>query len=484
MSLPFYLWLFSMPLVVVVLAHRVSNSKHALVSGEQPSNAEELSDDCRDLFNNLVAACKSLASQKTFSESGWQSCKEAIEDLWFNTSNFTEDKNFWAFETFIEHGREDQVMIPVFWTGFSVSKGTRDVMNEMIPELPGCHGEDFICSDIEHPSSRLGHIMRKGSWYRKCHRSAEDRQLWIRLSEIFAFVRMHDQSRLAAWEDHVRQFKVNANSKRRNKGVELGHKYAWMHAARSALVPILINKKQQDLADSFLFKFELPILANSTSMPKLHLWSLKAKCEDFNKLLPETLRGAECTSLADDSPKPPNSSTGMATVMNLKRKVDCLEESQECCSDIEVTSSWGKNQSSKECFWNAAFNGLVGTVGYLSHAFPHLLEIKDAHGRTPLHYAAGYGHLGVVEFLARADPRRLEIQDITGRTPLHYAAKHGQLGVVEFLAHTYPHLLEIDNGIGKTPLHEAAKHGGLHCTMQLVLVSSVWWKSWHASILV
>eukprot|EP00933_Yihiella_yeosuensis_P074538 TRINITY_DN8348_c0_g2_i2.p1 TRINITY_DN8348_c0_g2~~TRINITY_DN8348_c0_g2_i2.p1 ORF type:complete len:266 (+),score=38.55 TRINITY_DN8348_c0_g2_i2:81-878(+) len=42
MPLPLYRWLFSIPLVVVALAHRTSLSQHALSSVGQPSNAEEL----------------------------------------------------------------------------------------------------------------------------------------------------------------------------------------------------------------------------------------------------------------------------------------------------------------------------------------------------------------------------------------------------------------------------------------------------------
>eukprot|EP00933_Yihiella_yeosuensis_P028932 TRINITY_DN226_c0_g1_i12.p1 TRINITY_DN226_c0_g1~~TRINITY_DN226_c0_g1_i12.p1 ORF type:complete len:594 (-),score=69.06 TRINITY_DN226_c0_g1_i12:110-1891(-) len=457
MPLSFYLCLFSMPFVVVVLAHRVSFPQHALSLVEQTSNVPELCDDCRDLFNNLVAACESPSSQKiseVFDKTGWRSCKEAISDLWFDTSTFSEAKSIWTFENFIEHGHDHQVMIPAYWTGFSVRKGTRAVMNEMLPELPGCHGEDFVCSDLEHPSSRLGQIMRTGSWYRQCHSSNagnEDKQLWIRLSEVFAFVRMYDQLRLARWEKHIGQFRAEQNDIRENKAVALGHKYAALHAARSTLVPILVNKEKQELANSFLVKYELPILASSTSMPKLHFFNFKTGCnKDFTKLLPDILQGAECTSLVE--------STGMASVNKAPEKLQYLASKLRC---FEAYSQRDCEEYSEDFWWKAIDDDKAELVNYLAQTFPKLPYAKRSKGGTSLHFAAANGKLEVIQYLAQSYSQLVEMKDQWGKTCLHSAAYEGQLAVVKFLAQSYPQLIEMKDKYGYTCLHRAALHGQL-----------------------
>lgn len=53
------------------------------------------------------------------------------------------------------------------------------------------------------------------------------------------------------------------------------------------------------------------------------------------------------------------------------------------------------------------------------------MNAGDVEGRSPLHFAAGFGHLDIAKLLIE-EGANLEAQDSKGNTPLHYSAGYGR----------------------------------------------------------
>ena len=88
------------------------------------------------------------------------------------------------------------------------------------------------------------------------------------------------------------------------------------------------------------------------------------------------------------------------------------------------------------------------------------VDILDAHGRTPLSWAAQYGHLEVVKLLVEKDAE-IETKDSKyGQTPLSWAAENGHLEVVKLLVEKDAEIENTDTD-GRTPLSWAAAKGHL-----------------------
>lgn len=88
----------------------------------------------------------------------------------------------------------------------------------------------------------------------------------------------------------------------------------------------------------------------------------------------------------------------------------------------------------------------------------------DAHGRTPLHYAAASGCMcrsGVSTYHLLESGADAGKQDRYGRTPLHYAAQTGNSNAVHLLVQHMRHQspLDVQDTEGRTPLHYAARTG-------------------------
>ncbi|CAG9460628.1 unnamed protein product [Pedinophyceae sp. YPF-701] len=78
------------------------------------------------------------------------------------------------------------------------------------------------------------------------------------------------------------------------------------------------------------------------------------------------------------------------------------------------------------------------------------LNMTDAEGRTPLHFACAYNRLQVVSELLTAGAE-LEISDSKNNTPLHYAAGYGRAEAVRMLLEAGASTAA-QNATGKTPL--------------------------------
>jgi len=85
---------------------------------------------------------------------------------------------------------------PVFWCGFSWTRGTRPEMDDFIEHM--CKSGD-MCYDLEHPNSPLGKLLRRlnfgtaGSMFRQCHDTKEDAKFWAIVSLLFATKHSSDQ---------------------------------------------------------------------------------------------------------------------------------------------------------------------------------------------------------------------------------------------------------------------------------------------------
>lgn len=83
------------------------------------------------------------------------------------------------------------------------------------------------------------------------------------------------------------------------------------------------------------------------------------------------------------------------------------------------------------------------------------MGVRDADGRGPLHFAAGYGHDACAELLLAkgADPAA---RDAAGDTPLHFAATHGHPMCAYAVARAAPEACGARNARGQRPLDAAA----------------------------
>lgn len=81
------------------------------------------------------------------------------------------------------------------------------------------------------------------------------------------------------------------------------------------------------------------------------------------------------------------------------------------------------------------------------------VNMQDAEGRTPLHYAAAHNHTRVAKVLTDAGANT-EVSDTKDNTPLHYAAGYGRVDVVDILLQAGADVSK-QNHTGKTALELA-----------------------------
>jgi ankyrin repeat protein len=96
------------------------------------------------------------------------------------------------------------------------------------------------------------------------------------------------------------------------------------------------------------------------------------------------------------------------------------------------------------------------------------LEIKDATGRSMLHFAARQGNLDFVTFLLTSPyATTMSMPDNDGRSLLHYAVQYGSLDVIDLLLDANFRIDAVD-ARGRTVLHEAADWESLPAVRRLI----------------
>lgn len=112
----------------------------------------------------------------------------------------------------------------------------------------------------------------------------------------------------------------------------------------------------------------------------------------------------------------------------------------------------------------AAAKGYSSVVRDKAAMEPASINSADAHGLTPLHWAASKGHAKTLQALLNPEGRLLRItpdlnaKDRQGKTPLHYAARYGQPKAIAVLIQAGADT-KIKDYTGKTPLDTARKFG-------------------------
>ncbi|CAI5727211.1 unnamed protein product [Peronospora destructor] len=96
-----------------------------------------------------------------------------------------------------------------------------------------------------------------------------------------------------------------------------------------------------------------------------------------------------------------------------------------------------------------------------------LMDFKDAHKRTALHFAAAKGRRKVISYILEHAPECAQCVDEEGATPLLYAAKKNEFSAVKLLlAFSADPNTAMKNGT--TALHEAAANGSIRTVKLLV----------------
>lgn len=96
----------------------------------------------------------------------------------------------------------------------------------------------------------------------------------------------------------------------------------------------------------------------------------------------------------------------------------------------------------------------------VAHALPTLLNERDSHGCTPLHYASADGLLQTIERLLVAGAE-VTVRNNNRDTALHYAARHGRYNsCCRLLASMHGLIIvNVQDRDGCSPLFVAAQHG-------------------------
>ena len=92
-----------------------------------------------------------------------------------------------------------------------------------------------------------------------------------------------------------------------------------------------------------------------------------------------------------------------------------------------------------------------------------VLDVKNVHGRTPLHIASMRGHHHLIELLSPS-PEFFHFEDNDGCTPLHYACKNSHFECIRKIIFQAPYvcgdLVNVSNKDGTTPLFVRTGSGG------------------------
>eukprot|EP00960_Hanusia_phi_P060316 764468-Hanusia_phi.AAC.2 len=116
-------------------------------------------------------------------------------------------------------------------------------------------------------------------------------------------------------------------------------------------------------------------------------------------------------------------------------------------------------------------SGTYQPVRYLLQKDPALLAIRNNHGRTAAHMAAGAGNLQLMQVFYETDRHCLECADITGCLPCHFSAANGQKNVLEWMQQVEAACLQVKDREGLTCYDHAKAHSQV--LMKTISLTSV-----------
>lgn len=103
---------------------------------------------------------------------------------------------------------------------------------------------------------------------------------------------------------------------------------------------------------------------------------------------------------------------------------------------------------------------LIQGKGWAATGKEVLAGFKDAHKRSPLHFAAAKGRRKLITYILDVAPECVNATDEEGGTPLFYASKENEFAAVKLLLERGADAtLALANGLA--PLHEAAANGSI-----------------------
>jgi ankyrin repeat protein len=148
---------------------------------------------------------------------------------------------------------------------------------------------------------------------------------------------------------------------------------------------------------------------------------------------------------------------------------------QHCLNEIDLWTQDSQGMTSMHyfCWSSRAPADLVSRIQYEEHQFltsqrPSCFELKDASGRSMLHFATQRGNLELMKLLLR-HPRAQKLMepDYYGRSLLHYAVETSQVGAIDMLL---GHNLNLDvrDKEARTLLHHAAMKNSLEAVKHLL----------------
>lgn len=107
--------------------------------------------------------------------------------------------------------------------------------------------------------------------------------------------------------------------------------------------------------------------------------------------------------------------------------------------------------------YNAAKSGDVGALKTIVLHKPHLIDIPNKSGWTPMHVAAKYGRVTAIETLVQLGSTSIDTRgEFDGWTPLFVAVQYKHISVIETLIRLGSKAIDIPENTDWTPMHHAA----------------------------
>ncbi|TYZ62896.1 hypothetical protein PybrP1_006995 [[Pythium] brassicae (nom. inval.)] len=151
----------------------------------------------------------------------------------------------------------------------------------------------------------------------------------------------------------------------------------------------------------------------------------------------------------------------MASDLQQRQGVADYQDQKQFVSELFTSAEGGDLELLKKTV------ELIQGKGWAASGKEVLVGFKDAHKRSPLHFAAAQGRRKIISYILDVAPECVNATDEEGGTPLFYASKENEFAAVKLLLERGADAtLALANGLA--PLHEAAANGSIR-TCNLLL---------------